>query len=59
MMEYDNYELLKFSLSKNKDLENIDENVNYLKQTGFFGKGEENEFTQKDDFKKKLMSEKM
>jgi len=57
MMEYDNYELLKFSLLKNKDLDNKDENINYLKQTGFFGKGEENENIQKDDFKNNLLSE--
>ena len=57
MMEYDNYELLKFSSLKNNDLENKDENINYLKQTGFFGNGEENENIQKEDFKKKLISE--
>ena len=59
MMEYDNYELLKFSLLKDRDIENKVENINYLKQTGFFGNGEENENIQKDDFKKNIISEKL
>ena len=60
MMEYDNYELLKFSSLKNKGLDNKDnkdENINYLKQTGFFGKEDENVNIPKDDFKKNIISE--
>ena len=62
MLENDNYEILKFTLSKNKELNDNDKNIDYLKQTGFFGNGkekeEENNIIINDDFKKKLIEEK-
>ena len=62
MMENDNYEILKFSLSNNKepkrDSNIFDKNVDYLKQTGFFGGGEEKQNVKKKDFKELLLEEK-
>ena len=56
MMENDNYEILKLTLSKNKELNDNDKNIDYLKQTGLFGNGkekeEENNIIINDDFKK-------
>ena len=60
MMENDNYEILKLTLSKNKELNENQGNVNYLKQTGKFGDGQENENdnNKKKDFKEILLAEK-
>ena len=70
MMENDNYEILKFSLSnKNSEIENINTNessegINYLKQTAFFGGGgdaerEVKQSLRKEDFKELLLAEKL
>ena len=79
MMENDNYEILKFSLAGDRgtikesqatikeSLGTINENqgtINYLKQTGFFGDGQnekekEKENIKKKDFRELLMGEKL
>ena len=70
MMENDNYEIIKFSLSnKNSEIENINTNessegINYLKQTAFFGgggdgDGEVKQSIRKEDFKELLLAEKL
>ena len=61
MMENDNYEILKLTMSKNKELNEDKGNINYLKQTGKFGDGieKENENVKNKDFKEILMAEKI
>ena len=61
MMENDNYEILKLTMSKNKELNEDKGNINYLKQTGKFGDRieKENENVKNKDFKEILMAEKI
>ena len=72
MMENDKYEILKFSLGKNSEIDNINKNLdignkeinfcnNYLKQTGFFGGGsdEAKKSVKIDDFREKIIAEKL
>ena len=65
MMENDNYEILKFSLGKSKEINNENPNnenqgtINYLKQTGYFGDNQEKEDIIKKDFKELLIGEKL
>jgi hypothetical protein len=71
-MENDKYEILKFSLGKNSEIDNINKNLdignkeinfcnNYLKQTGFFGGGsdEAKKSVKIDDFREKIIAEKL